>query len=261
MSDLNITVACPSDLQLDRLLAGDLREGERSELNAHLAGCAACRTRRDDFDARRAAYLQATPNFGALAARVGAAGGRRRPERGSPRGRSALWALAAAAVALLALRAALGGDQPPPHSATPADRAPQETRVKGGPDLGYFVKRGERVVAGEPGRALRPGDRVRFTVTSERAQQFALFNRDGRGATVYYPSGQRSAAIAAGKAVPLDFSVELDDYVGVERVLGVFCERPFELEPVRRSFDGPAQPSAPAGCTLRSVELRKEPAP
>ena len=34
--------ACPSHLQLDRLSAGDLTDIERSQLERHVAGCAAC---------------------------------------------------------------------------------------------------------------------------------------------------------------------------------------------------------------------------
>jgi hypothetical protein len=261
MSDLKITTECLSDLRIDQLLGDELSESARVEVQAHLAGCTPCRARRDDFAARCDTYLAQAPSFGALAERVDRLRADRTRARGRPRARTALFALAAAAAVLLALRSGLTDRTPSGPAAPREPELSDGTRGKGVPELGYFVKRGDHVVLGEPGRVLRPGDRLRFTYTSSRAQQFALLNRDGRGTRVYYPTGTRSAAIAAGEAVALDFSVELDDYVGSERVLAVFCEEPFDLEPLRRAFDTGEAPRAPAGCTLKTIELHKEAAP
>jgi hypothetical protein len=261
-----------SDLSLDQLLTRELSDDARDAVNAHLERCATCRSRRDDFAARNAAYLTAVPSFAALAeraaeARAGAAAdqpGRvladQMPRRAA-RARIAILGLAAAAAALLVSRAAFIVPETTEPAVSPALERPDVTREKGAPDVGYYVKRGEQVVRGEPGQALRPGDRLRFTYTSAGPQQFALFNRDGRGARVFYPAGPRSVALAAGKGVALDFGVELDDYVGSEQVLALFCEQPFELEPVRQALARGQATSAPAGCTLRTLELKKEPAP
>lgn len=269
MPDLNPSDACLSDLSLDQLLTRELNGGALAQVHAHLERCPACRTRHDDFAARGAAYLAQVPSFAALAER--AAGTRRAAAREQPgrvppvRSRKArvypaLLGLAAAAAAVLAARGVLSGPAAEDETAT---RAAQQdvTQEKGAPDLGYYVKRGQHVVRGEPGQPLRPGDRLRFTYSSARAQQFALFNRDGHGASVYFPTGPRSAALAAGTGVALDFGVELDDYVGREQVLALFCEQPFELEPLRQALARGEPPSVPADCTLRTIELKKEPAP
>ncbi|HMI89980.1 MAG TPA: hypothetical protein VK509_01390 [Polyangiales bacterium] len=275
MSDLSSSDPCLSDLSLDQLRTRELNDDARDHVNAHLERCATCRARRDHFAARHAAYLAAVPSFAALAerasgARATAAAGRDqrgrvpadRKMRSAARVRAAVLGFAAAAAtALLVSRYALTGPVPGEPVASGTLERGNVTREKGAPDVGYFVKRGERVVRGESGQLLRAGDRLRFTYTSARPQQFALFNRDGRGARVYYPPGPRSAALAAGKGVALGFGIELDDYVGEEQVLALFCEEPFELEPVRAALERGEPQSAPAGCTQRTLELKKERAP
>jgi hypothetical protein len=274
VSDLSSIATCLSDLSLDQLRTRELSDDARADVNVHLERCAACRARRDDFAARHAAYLAAVPSFAALTERAAAARARTATDRDQPgrvpagrktwsaaRLRGAVLGLAAVAAALLVSRYALPGPVPPGPVASRRLERPDATLEKGAPDVGYFVKRGEQVMRGEPGQALRAGDRLRFTYTSTRPQQFALFNRDGRGARVYYPSGPRSAALAAGTGVAFDFSIELDDYIGSEQVLALFCEQLFELEPVRQALERGEPQSAPAGCTQRTLELKKEPAP
>ena len=273
MPDLRPSDACLSDLSLDQLLTHELGDAAREQVHSHLEHCATCRARRDDFRARRDAYLAQVPSFAALAeraagSRAGASAAREQAGRvpadrkaRTPVRVHAVWLGLAAAAALLVSRFALTGPTPSGSSIPRARERPDATREKGAPDIGYYVKRGEYVTPGEPGQALRPGDRLRFTYTSARAQQFALFNRDGRGASVYYPAGAQSARVAAGKAVALDFGVELDDYLGSEQVLALFCEQPFALEPLRQAFARGEPPSVPADCTLRTVELKKEPVP
>lgn len=261
MQDLTSS-GCASDLRIDEALAGELPGAARAQLDDHLERCAHCRARYDGIAAEREAFLTAAPTFEALAERRAAAPRRARgPWVGGVGGVvGAAAGLAVAAVVFLSIRAPA-----PPHGdalrgSEAGNPVASATRSKGGPRLGLFIKRGARVTPGQSGARVRPGDRVRFTYSSSRPRYFGLLNLDARRASVYYPSGGEAARVAAGSAIPLDFSVELDDTLGSERVFGVFCDAPFALEPLRRALDDKGGLQAPAGCAVDVVELRKEPA-
>jgi hypothetical protein len=242
--------ACISDLRLDRLLTGELDDAERAAVEAHVSGCAACGARHAEYSREHQRFADAGPDFATLAARVE----RRRATRTAAlparlRSLTAIGGLALAAVAVLALVPVL---RPP---------APQSVRSKGKPELGYFVKRGERVVEGVPGSVLHPGDRIRFVTSSDRPRYLALLDQDGRGVTVYYPATSDAARVPAGSEVPLDFSVELDAYPGSERVFALFCDEPFAIAPVRDALQAGGAVPVLAGCSLANLELYKEAAP
>jgi hypothetical protein len=178
---------CLSDLVLDQWRAGEIEDRARlAELEAHVAGCERCRTRREAFEREAERYLSSHPLFLPHESS--------RPQQKSSRSARRLQifagasALAAAAVLALLLRA--------PHDG-PLGGGQSGTRIKGSSRVAFFVKRGDRVVMGGPGEHLRPGDQLRFTATLERPKHLAILSRDARGvASVYYPAGAVTTALA-----------------------------------------------------------------
>lgn len=244
-------LTCASDLVLEAWAAGELSEARAAEVQGHVQRCARCSGRHALHLRERAEFLEAAPSFEAHASLIG------RPalELASAEGmkvarlpirRATVWAggaLSACAVLWLMLR---------PGVET------LETRSKGAAHVAYYVKRGAHVHRGALREPLRAGDQLRFTYSSDRARFFALLDVDSRGARVYYPSGTRAIALAAGSAVPLDFGIELDDSVGSERVYAVFCPEPFELEPLRAELARSGELRAPSGCQIDITEIEKE---
>jgi hypothetical protein len=247
---------CVSNLLLDEWLAGELAPEQRAEVERHVADCASCGARRDQRVRAAERFLHEAPSFAAHAARFGAAAAGGAKTGGSEDPPLRRWARRGALVALplAAAAAALVAFLPRAPVVAPLD----ETRSKGSARIDYFVKRGELVTRGAQAGALRPGDLLRFTYSIDRPAYLALVDVDQSGARVYFPAGAaRAAAIAAGADVALDFSVELDETPGDERVYAVFCPQPFELEPLRRQLAARSTAAAPAGCAVYALVLRK----
>jgi hypothetical protein len=122
------------------------------------------------------------------------------------------------------------------------------------------VKRGSDVRRGERGDTLAPGDALRFTYTNPQRSYFALFNLDAQAASIYFPGAASAAPLRGGSQVALDFSVELDAQLGEERVFGVFCSEPFELEPLRAALKANGGLPARPGCQFDVITIHKEPA-
>jgi anti-sigma factor RsiW len=210
--------SCLSDPALDRLLAAELSELEQAEARSHLEACSACAARYAEIERDRDAFRMALPErtFVALAARS--------PAR--TRGGWWRWAVpavvaCAAIVLVLSLRShdELGG-----------------TRIKGGAKLGFYVDRGGHVAAGAVGEVLHPGDRVRFTITTREPGYLVIASVDASSRiTVFYADGQRAAAIVVGVDQLLPDSIELDDTLGRERVVAVFCDHSIAVEQARAS--------------------------
>lgn len=234
---------CLSDLVFDEWHAGELPTERVREAESHLAGCAACSIRRAQLTHERAEFLE------------------RRPKLPAQRGRSfrGAWLggglAAAAAVALL-----VSGLRGPSGVGEVSDSG---TRVKGSPRLSFFVKRGGAVLEGAPGQQVQPGDRLRFVLTSERPSHVAILSLDGAGAaSVYYPSRMNeSRPFEALRGHALDEAVELDAVLGPERIYAVFCERAFQLEPLRLRLEAEHELVTPSGCSVDLLELVKVPTP
>lgn len=247
MNSLTRTADCLSDLVLDEWLAGELAPEAAARLEDHVASCERCRELRAARQRDDMAFLAQAPSFEAHARLLKGAPQRAMPASDAPRRNTRVFAvasavLAAAAGALLMLR-------------PPADPLPGE-RSKGRAHVGYFVKRGAVVMRGSASEPVRPGDLLRFTYSNDRASHFALIDVDARGTSVFFPNGDTSAALAAGNDVALDFSVELDDTLGEERVIGVFCEQPFVIETVRATLESERDAQID-GCRLDILTLRK----
>jgi uncharacterized protein DUF4384/putative zinc finger protein len=254
---------CPSDLSLDRWLAGELTPAEARAWEDHLASCASCQGRRAALLEARHRFAREAPPFASLAAAAQAA-----PPSG-PAPRSGLvprsrrtpplaWLAGGCGLAAAALIALAIGEP----WRTPSDGPGTfGTRTKGGPaSLGWVVRRGERVFAGRPEQRLRPGDAVRFTITVREPVFVAVIGLDASGkANVYYPEAGQLARLEAGSDQPLPAAIELDATPGDERLYAVFCESAVPIarvtEAVERSPDAPA---LPPGCSGERHRLQRE---
>lgn len=247
---------CVSELELDELRAGELSAQDAQRCRAHLAQCHACSQKLQLIERADAQLLAAAPSFHALRARVApAAVVSARPARGRPQRQmraltAPLAGLALAALALLALRP--GAELP----------GAGETRAKGEPRLGVYVKHGESVRRAENGDRVQPADALRFVYTSDRPYFFALFSRAARTVSSYFPDGARAVELPAGQEAALDFSVELDDSPGPEHVIGLFCPQAFDLELARGALaSSQPLPATLAGCHRAALELNKQSGP
>jgi hypothetical protein len=234
---------CPSDLVFDEWHAGELDRVAREAVETHVSGCAPCRARTAEVAAEASRFLS---RFPALSLPAGAPPhpSRRRPRHLVP---ASLAFLAAAAGLLLFLR---------------SPGAPKSVRSKGGPHLGFFVKRGARVFPGADGETVYPGDRLRFVVSTGTATHVAIFSLDAKGiASVYEPAGPETRLVGPARELPLDGSVELDGTVGTERIFGLFCDAPVAVEKARAGLERTHTVAVPPGCFADGLRLEKEPSP
>ena len=110
-----------------------------------------------------------------------------------------------------------------------------------------------------PGETVAPGDTVRFTYSTAERRYLAILSVDGAGAaSIYFPDGAEAVAVEPGEDAPLPLGTRLDGVLGEERVVGLFCDAPRPLEPVRQALQnsGAALPDVP-GCTLRTFRFTK----
>jgi hypothetical protein len=127
---------------------------------------------------------------------------------------------------------------------------PLERPKGGGVALGMYVQHGDEVRRAGPGEVVSPGDAVRFSISTPVPSYVAVLSVDPAGrAFIYFPEGGRTVRVPAAPEVPLPLGTRLDETVGEERLLALFCTAPVELEPVRRTLEqaGEAAP-LPPGC-------------
>lgn len=226
---------CLTDLTFDAWSSGELTDQLRERALAHIATCERCRLRQLELEAVREEFYAAAPSFNEHA-------GRTRPKR-SPH--VSKWVFSAALAAAIALMF------------TPGLRGPG-TRQKGGPSLGYFVKRGEQVFEGERDTTLQPGDLIRFTYSSQEPRFLALFGWDSHKASVYFPANSEHAErVQSQMDVGLDFSLELDAAPSDEQVHALFCRSSFELQPLAAALQDTGQLPLPPDCQKLDVTLHK----
>jgi hypothetical protein len=229
--------SCISDLRFDAWFARELDAPAKAELLDHVRRCRRCRTRLDAlFRSRERFSLQlVVPAWLEPAAR-------RRSVRRN------VWlscsAITLAACALLAIDA----------------RPRAIERAKGQAYVGFFVKHGSHVQRGSPERPLRPGDHVRFTYTTLAARYLAIMSVDRAAhVSIYFPEGARAALVEPGVDVALPSAVELDESLGEERIVAVFCEEPLPLQQLTAAVASrEADPRLP-GCAADSFTVTKEP--
>ena len=225
--------ACLSALRLDRWLAGELGPDEAERVRAHVAGCTPCASAVEALRAGRDAAMLPPLRIAPVP-----------PRRTLPLRRilALSGGLAAAAGLLLVLRA--GG--------------PGERSKGAGVGLAMYVLHGDTVRQAGPGEVVAAGDAVRFAVTTTEPAYVAVLSLDPAGrASIYFPTDARAAPVAAGNDVPLSTATRLDAIVGEEHVVGLFCDHPVELEPVRASLEAAAGGAIPTGCKVTRWSFEK----
>jgi hypothetical protein len=101
-----------------------------------------------------------------------------------------------------------------------------------------------------PGETVAPGDALRFAVSAPAKAYVAVLSLDPKGhGSVYFPLGARAEAVGPGAEVALPLGTRLDATVGEERIVGLFCSSPVELEPLRVQLER-GIPLDPDGCQV-----------
>ena len=217
--------ACLSSLRLDRWMMGELDAADAETVGTHVSSCAACSAAVAGIRGVRE-EVRARPLPAALT--------RPTPRRRLPGAAVAGIGLALAASLVLVLRA-----------------PPATERSKGsGLGLAMFVQHGDDVRRAAPGETVFAGDAVRFAVSTPIPAYVAVLSLDPAGrASVYFPQASRAAEVPAGTEVPLPLGTRLDATTGEERLLGIFCASPVELEPIRLGLErGQDGAPLPADC-------------
>jgi len=211
--------ACFSALHFDRFLAEELDRAEAERLRHHVADCTRCAAalaRLQKASEERLPPLRVVPP----------------PSRVPLRAVAAAAGLAAAASLLLMVR-------------------PPGNRVKGSAfTLGMYVDHRGEVRRAAPGDTVAAGDAVRFAVTVPVDTHVAVLSLDSKGhGSIYFPAGGRAELVRAGADVALPLGTRLDETVGEERILGLFCSSAIELEPLRLQLER-GGPAIPDGCQV-----------
>jgi len=206
--------ACLSALRFDRWMMGELDSTDAESVGTHVAACAACSTAvagmrgvREEVHAFPLPAVLVRPQF----------------RRRLPRPVVAGVGLALAASLLLVVRSEVG------------DRVRRK-----GPGLGLamYVQHGTEVRRASPGESVSPGDAIRFAVSTPVPAFVAILSLDPSGrAWIYFPEGPQAVQVPAGTEVPLPLGTRLDETTGEERLLGLFCATPVELEPIRLALE------------------------
>jgi hypothetical protein len=224
--------ACTSAYRLDRWRLGELSGDEAAEVQAHLDGCARCREAVETLAGAEADFRAALPPLRLVPPAP------RRPVR---------WLVPAATLALAA-------------GAVLVLWPDQGLRTKGPPvSLGMYVQHRGQVRRAGPREVLAPGDTVRFTYSTSERGYLAILSVDGAGvASVYFPDGPETVAVEAAQDAPLPLGTQLDGVLGDEWVVGLFCQQPRTLEPVRQALQD-AAPGLPevSGCQLATFGFTK----
>lgn len=214
-----------SELSIDRMLAGELAGADEAAMRDHARVCKACGDRLAEAQAvQRELELAPLPALPIA----------RPPKRIAPfvAGLTAL-----AAVLALVLVWPHGGS--PPHA-----RVIEPTeRTKGRAIAGFFVAHDGDVRRGGVHETVTPGDRLQLFTTTQTPAWFSVVSIDAHGTRSVYIEPR---VVEPGTERLLPLSLELDDSLGDETIVAVFCaERRDEL--------------IPASCTTDTFTLTKVP--
>jgi hypothetical protein len=225
-----MTAAHPSDYALDR---------GGSEIDAHVAGCGACRERRV-----AAARLDGQFERDVMPRTLGRV---RAKLHRAPPWRPRWWLVGCSLGATAVAAALLIVARPRPQPDGAWDGLKGAVPSGDGAALSVFVKRGDKVKVLEPGQPLRAGDALRFVARLDRPRFVELRARDAAGnERTLFPQGPTAVQLRPGQALPGGFVV--DAAPGPERLTVLLGDRPF---PVGRTPSGDVD--------VVRIELPKEP--
>jgi len=247
---------CLPDLSLDQLLSHELPPALERAAQTHLAECSSCSARHAELVAERANFAEQMPTLDALL-------GPRAESLGKPaRPRSSrTWLnLALSAAAVLALGVGLGRLLEDERGRDPiATRGEPDTRTKGsGVAFGFVVRRGGNTLAGDAAQVLHPGDVLRFTLSSARPVYAGVWGIDALGRPSLYQAQPELSLVQAGQRQALPEAVELDESLGEEHLVLVYCETAAPTLAITSALGAsPEAPQLPAGCNRESLGIRK----
>jgi len=239
-----------TDLELERLIAGDFPAARTAELEAKATE--ADHARREELKAEHAAFL-GTVDVDAEVRAIGKKMAKLEPEK---RPAASWWrwifaggALAAAAAALLVFVGRRGPQDP--NAAAIGIKGDSITLV-----VHAANDAGSRMLTS--GDSITPGTRIRFEVGAPKRGYVTVIGFDARGATtVYYPFGGAQAAVydpATGGLLP--GAIAVDATPGAEKYFAVFSEQPFSVEQVAAGVQGLG--AFPKGMSHAEVVLEKQ---
>lgn len=237
--------ACPSDLRLERLVAGELTGNERVDVEGHVVGCAQCSDRVAPMKRGFGAVAEADPRKMLAAIRRGGEGA---PTPARARWRRWLFAAVPTCGAVLLLMMWLRpGAAPEPG-----------TRAKGGLALHVFRQVGDGAERLVSGGKVRAGDRLRFAVDLPAAGQVAIVGVEGSGKlfAVWPLEAGTATALPAGRGHELPGAVALDDSRGRETLYLVQCAG---RAPACSSTGAGRPPACGDACALSPFVLDKDP--
>ena len=240
-----------SDLQWDRLLAGELAQGTCSAAQAHARACELCAARLRELTIERDAFVL-------------------RPFSARPRApRRVRWfvpvAAAAAALALVVIvRPRLAPEAARERAkgtfsiaSVASESGPRNDGLA--PVLLLSAGRPDALSPVTTGDAIHPGDYLQAGYTAVRDGFGAVLSCDGQGAVSAYvpPGGAAMVALPAGTARSFPRSTILDGALGSERIAVVWCATAHPLEPLLASLRAHEARRVAADCVVREVVREK----
>ncbi|MET0413705.1 MAG: hypothetical protein ABW217_20515, partial [Polyangiaceae bacterium] len=107
-------------------------------------------------------------------------------------------------------------------------------------------------------QVLHPGDVLRFTLSSARPVYAGVWGIDALGRPSLYQTQPELALVPAGQRQALPEAVELDESLGEERLVLVYCESAAPAAAITSALAASAvSPQLPAGCSGESLGIRK----
>ncbi len=168
---------------------------------------------------------------------------------------------AIALAAAILLMTQLGGGEPGPV-------VDPGTRIKGGENFELVVKRqaGADVSLVLDGENLYPNDAVRFRVSHQGPAYVGVVGLDSAGViSVYEPESGTLARLEDSKDYVFPGSIVLDDTLGPERFVTVFCKQPLTHEDLASAAKAAMGPKGDVGslgelslpCVQKAVTINK----
>jgi hypothetical protein len=241
--------ACPSDLALDRLHAGELPREAAAELERHVEGCTDCGARMAERRAGFDAIEGVDPRVMLARIRTGLDTPAPLPQRLLAWTRRQLAPLAVAATAAIALVVVTSQQVEQPG-----------TRMKGSLTLHVFRFTGDHAEEVISGSTFAPGDRLRFVIDVPAEGHVSVLGVESSGAvyTAWPLEAEAQTRFAEGKGIELSGAVSLDDQPGRELLYLVHC--PLKVGPPACTSGGAgAAPVCPEGCVSSPFILEKGP--